>query len=153
MNIASFVKDAYGLPYLPGSSLKGAIRTAFAYGEICKDVNKWNNIRSMIKSEVPERPKDKSYLRKPESKIQNRLFYTLQRDVDNKKCRQRLFFRHTNRRQQTPFSGKNYTVSENRCTLERKQKQDQCPARSAKTRYNCRIRSRNRYGLRQNACQ
>ena len=64
MNIASFVKDAYGLPYLPGSSLKGAIRTAFAYGEICKDTNKWNNIRSMIESEVPKSPKNKSYLRK-----------------------------------------------------------------------------------------
>lgn len=92
MNIASFVKDAYGLPYLPGSSLKGAIRTAFAYGEICKDTNKWNNIRSMIESEVPKSPKNKSYLRKPESELQNRLFYTLQRDVDNRKNAVNDFF-------------------------------------------------------------
>ena len=27
--IAAFVKDAYGCPYIPGSSLKGALRTAF----------------------------------------------------------------------------------------------------------------------------
>ena len=33
-NIKEFVKDAYGQPYIPGSSLKGAVRTAIMHGII-----------------------------------------------------------------------------------------------------------------------
>ncbi len=35
-NILCFIKDAYGVPYIPGSSLKGAIRTAMLNSKIAK---------------------------------------------------------------------------------------------------------------------
>ncbi len=36
-----FIKDAYGNPYIPGSSLKGAIRTALLKYEVSKDKEKY----------------------------------------------------------------------------------------------------------------
>lgn len=43
-NINSFIKSSNGKPYIPGSSIKGAIRTAIIYGEIMNDKNRYNNI-------------------------------------------------------------------------------------------------------------
>ncbi len=46
-NIKEFIKDAYGYPYIPGSSLKGAIRTAILAYEIKKSgPNKYGKYRS-----------------------------------------------------------------------------------------------------------
>lgn len=41
-DIASFIKDPYGNPYIPGSSLKGAIRTILVNEKFKKDNNKDN---------------------------------------------------------------------------------------------------------------
>lgn len=43
-NINTFIKSSNGKPYIPGSSIKGAIRTAIIYGEIMNNKNKYNNI-------------------------------------------------------------------------------------------------------------
>ena len=43
-NINTFIKSSNGKPYIPGSSIKGAIRTAIIYGEIVNNKNKYNNI-------------------------------------------------------------------------------------------------------------
>jgi CRISPR-associated protein Csm5 len=37
MNISACVKDAYSMPYIPGSSIKGAIRTAIVAAELMND--------------------------------------------------------------------------------------------------------------------
>ncbi len=44
--INEFIKDAYGQPYIPGSSLKGAIRTALLAQEIRKNHSKFSQFRS-----------------------------------------------------------------------------------------------------------
>ena len=46
--IQTFIKDAYGNPYIPGSSLKGAIRTILESCYIRKKYNKFNKDRSDI---------------------------------------------------------------------------------------------------------
>lgn len=43
-NINAFIKSSNGKPYIPGSSIKGAIRTAIICGEIMNNKNKYNNI-------------------------------------------------------------------------------------------------------------
>ena len=47
-NINAFIKSSNGKPYIPGSSIKGAIRTAIISGEIMNNKNKYNNILKNI---------------------------------------------------------------------------------------------------------
>ncbi|MCU6754801.1 CRISPR type III-A/MTUBE-associated RAMP protein Csm5 [uncultured Eubacterium sp.] len=42
-NILTFIKDPYGMPYVPGSSLKGAIRTALLGADILKNHEKYSH--------------------------------------------------------------------------------------------------------------
>lgn len=49
-NINSFVKDSYGCPYIPGSSIKGALRTVILKQYLFKNQDKFkseNNIKSV----------------------------------------------------------------------------------------------------------
>lgn len=46
--IDTFVKDAYGMPYVPGSSIKGMIRTALISWEIQRNPEKYEKIRQVI---------------------------------------------------------------------------------------------------------
>lgn len=46
--IQQFVKDAYGLPYIPGSSLKGAIRTCLLAEDIMKNPEKYGRVRRNV---------------------------------------------------------------------------------------------------------
>ena len=43
-DINAFMKSSNGLPYIPGSSIKGAIRTAIIYGEILNNKNDYYSI-------------------------------------------------------------------------------------------------------------
>ena len=43
MQIISFIKDAYGKPYIPGSSIKGMLRTILLCYDILNNKNKKNN--------------------------------------------------------------------------------------------------------------
>lgn len=54
-DIALFIKDAYGLPYIPGSSLKGAIRTALIGNNLSQSyqIRQWQ-------SEVKEKSRARS---------------------------------------------------------------------------------------------
>lgn len=47
--IQAFVKDAYGKPYIPGSSIKGMLRTALIVWEIQKYPEKYKNLVQDIK--------------------------------------------------------------------------------------------------------
>ena len=88
-NILCFVKDAYGLPYIPGSSLKGAIRTAMLNSRIAK-----MNLNGELEDEklqvlhIPENKKDytrKTFLRKEVNNIEAKAFNTLNKPNTNKK--------------------------------------------------------------------
>lgn len=52
-DINTFMKSLNGKPYIPGSSIKGAIRTAIIYGEILKNKDKYINIFSEFLKTVP----------------------------------------------------------------------------------------------------
>lgn len=79
--VHTFMKDSYGCPYIPGSSLKGAIRTALLsqnilsnkqrYGKIAQDVMgaQLNNRKSMLQREC--------------GSLERNAFYKIQR-VDEK---------------------------------------------------------------------
>lgn len=47
-NINTFIKSSNGNPYIPGSSIKGAIRTAIIAGEIINNKSKYNNFFKSI---------------------------------------------------------------------------------------------------------
>ena len=49
--IQTFIKDAYGNPYIPGSSLKGAIRTILESCYIRKNYNEFDRSRDEVKKE------------------------------------------------------------------------------------------------------
>ncbi|MBQ9981241.1 MAG: type III-A CRISPR-associated RAMP protein Csm5 [Oscillospiraceae bacterium] len=82
-NILSFIKDKFGCPYIPGSSLKGALRTVIQ-NAVCIEGNKDSmaGIRKNIETEVFEkRPK---YLLSTEKKLSENLFHTLNRKEEKK---------------------------------------------------------------------
>ena len=77
--IFSFVKDAYGCPYIPGSSLKGTVRTALAYSTIVSDRNRFKRTADDVRCEI-EHPRGKRpNLKNPESMLNQSIFYTLKR--------------------------------------------------------------------------
>lgn len=58
-NINTFIKSSNGKPYIPGSSIKGAIRTAIIAGEIMNDKEKYNNFfKDIINNNVKYKEKD-----------------------------------------------------------------------------------------------
>lgn len=52
MPLKYFMKDAYGLPYVPGSSLKGMLRTILLAYDIEKNPRRYEGIKEKIKSEI-----------------------------------------------------------------------------------------------------
>ena len=68
-DINTFIKSSNGKPYIPGSSIKGAIRTAVVYGEILKNKNKYIDIfKDFLKT-------------KPESKEFNELSRSIENNI------------------------------------------------------------------------
>lgn len=71
------IKDAYGKPYIPGSSLKGAIRTAVLNRDIWIHPEKYDVVKRSI--EAIKYKKSKSYLQKEVRQIEEIGFCTLDR--------------------------------------------------------------------------
>lgn len=79
--IATFVKDSYGCPYVPGSSLKGALRTVLLASEIWKQPQRFqNNQRSIQTAWLPDKWR-KNVLKREIDQLEQDAFYTLNRDV------------------------------------------------------------------------
>ena len=74
--ILLFIKDAYGYPYIPGSSLKGALRTALLTENILKNKNSYNNSKIDI---VQAKYTGRRYLGKEAATIEQQTFNTLKR--------------------------------------------------------------------------
>lgn len=79
-DIDAFIKDAYGLPYVPGSSIKGMIRTALIAWELKKNPEKYESIRKKIAMKSRERASRKSCLAAETDELEQMIFYTLNRD-------------------------------------------------------------------------
>ncbi len=83
--IQEFIKDAYGMPYIPGSSLKGAIRTSLLGNRILSNPKKYDNIRqNVIKANYIRNGKpDKKYLLSEGKKVENVAFHILNINKEN----------------------------------------------------------------------
>ncbi len=81
--IETFVKDAYGLPYVPGSSIKGMLRTAIIAWELHKNPDKYRDIKDEIKSASALGAKRNVYLNKETKKLEQRVLYVLNKDEKN----------------------------------------------------------------------
>ena len=60
--INSFVKDAYGLPYVPGSTIKGLLKSAIVLYKIYNDNNLQRNIKAEIRKEADSFNRNKKSL-------------------------------------------------------------------------------------------
>jgi len=80
MEIQEFVKDAYGCPYIPGSSIKGALRTSIAYDEIMNHHGKYSKISRNIVSDFNDNKRLNSY----ENELKTNIFHTLKRKTKRK---------------------------------------------------------------------
>lgn len=87
-NIQECVKDAYNKPYIPGSSLKGALRTVILWNEIYENSDKLNNVRSELNSKVNDRtlrPKElKKELGIVSDELEKQFFVKKINDIDRK---------------------------------------------------------------------
>lgn len=79
LQIMECIKDAYGMPYVPGSSLKGMFRTILLGADIKKFPEKYQNEKSEMWKSVSEKAGRISYLRKNVMRIEGNAFRTLER--------------------------------------------------------------------------
>lgn len=87
--VMTFVKDAYGCPYVPGSSVKGMLRTVLLASELMARPEKYNGVKRRILSEQEKdfqkgKP-DRRYLQRENAGMEQSAFYILERS-DKKKA-------------------------------------------------------------------
>ena len=75
--ISLFVKDVYGKPFVPGSSLKGALRTILCVDELVHDKKKLSQVQGMIESGLRKPGGGKKYLQREIKQIEVDVFHTL----------------------------------------------------------------------------
>lgn len=80
--ISAFIKDAYGCPYVPGSSIKGMVRTALIAWEVDRNPQKYESIKREIERNSVLRTSRKECLAKETKQLEAEVLYTLQRDMD-----------------------------------------------------------------------
>jgi CRISPR-associated protein Csm5 len=76
--INTFVKDPYGNPFIPGSGLKGALRTAFTGCALMRSPEKYAGLREDIKRE--EYRRRNNYMNRPSGKLDEMIFAKLPYD-------------------------------------------------------------------------
>lgn len=82
--ILSFIKDPYGMPFVPGSSIKGMIRTALLAYEIMKAPSRYAGIKRKIQSSASLREKNKmKYLNRETQELETQAFHTRKKNVKN----------------------------------------------------------------------
>lgn len=78
-HIMEFVKDPYGLPYIPGSSLKGMLRTILLSARIMEDRERFSTEKQVLDNRIRERENRNRYLKQETKAIEDRAFHTLDR--------------------------------------------------------------------------
>lgn len=81
--IDAFVKDAYGLPYVPGSSIKGMFRTALIAREVKNHPEKYTQVKRSLQRKSAEKAGRKVFLAKETKELEQQIFYTLHNDEKN----------------------------------------------------------------------
>ena len=79
MQIMACIKDAYGNPYIPGSSLKGALRTILAAAKITGDDTLRAEIRQDLTANLPGNTGRTRYLANTAKNAETKIFRTLRR--------------------------------------------------------------------------
>lgn len=84
--INTFIKDAYGCPYIPGSSMKGVLRTIVLAYLLKKDARSFEQeSAALVKLARTSNQKRKWFLKDITGKIEKNAFYTLdRRDIEDK---------------------------------------------------------------------
>lgn len=78
--IQCFIKDAYGMPYVPGSSLKGMIRTALLAYEVRHHASKYTCMKTQIQNSASVRQNADFCLARETQDLESIAFHTLQKD-------------------------------------------------------------------------
>ena len=78
-NIMEFVKDPYGKPYVPGSSIKGMLRTILLSSDIMNNIEKYRLQSDNLKIGISRRAGRNVYCKKEQSSFEVKAFNTLQR--------------------------------------------------------------------------
>lgn len=89
IKICEHIKDPYGKPYIPGSSIKGMLRTILLADDIINNKSKYNIEKNSIqKNSIQQNAnkykKGKYYLKDETSDIEKKCFYTLNKNTKNK---------------------------------------------------------------------
>jgi len=82
--IQTFIKDAYGMPYVPGSCLKGMIRTALLTHEVKSNPGKFALQTRAIAATEGGRGSRNTYLKRETDNLEIEVFHTLNRDEKKK---------------------------------------------------------------------
>jgi CRISPR-associated protein Csm5 len=85
--VLTFMKDGEGYPYIPGSSLKGALRTAIGAKLLQKDVG-WDYHRTNVERGIQNYRGAKKYLESEEKSLNQKIFEIL--NIKNPKSDERL---------------------------------------------------------------
>lgn len=82
LQIQECMKDAYGNPYIPGSSLKGMLRTVLLSQDIISNPAKYQRYKSEMRQAITAQVKTSrnTFLKKNISDMENVMFHTLDRE-------------------------------------------------------------------------
>lgn len=80
LQILECVKDAYGKPYVPGSSLKGMFRTILLSADIMNNAQKYQRMKSMLERNMTIPASRTSYLKRDIAEIEGAAFRILNRE-------------------------------------------------------------------------
>ena len=80
IEVMEFQKDSYGLPYVPGTSVKGMLRTILLSYRLMTEKEAWSNERKQVSREAKQSGnKGKRYLSRENALIEEKLLHTLSR--------------------------------------------------------------------------
>ena len=74
MEMRAFIKDVYGCPYIPGSSVKGMLRTILLAYDIQMNPNRYNVVKSDVLNNIRQRANRNIYLKRETKKIEEIAF-------------------------------------------------------------------------------
>lgn len=85
MSIQTFIKEPGGRPYIPGSSVKGALRSILLGLDMQKNPGKYQSLRRQVRQEASFKTKRKKYLSDPAAEIEAICFRTMKRNLKKPK--------------------------------------------------------------------
>ena len=83
VQIMEFMKDPYGKPYVPGTSIKGMLRTILLGYEISQRRRDYDSVSRSISGFSTDRPSNKAYTREAKE-VETTAFNTLSKDEKSK---------------------------------------------------------------------